>query len=76
MKNFTPEDLLEFHYNEMPAKKRNELLQTLSENWSLRQKMDIIEEAAERLDKSIERPRDAAVEHILRYAAVHSRATL
>jgi hypothetical protein len=76
MKNFSPEDLLEFHYHEMSDEKSLQLEQALKENWSLKQKMEVIQEAAERLTKSMESPRPQAVDFILRYACKHVKAAL
>ena len=51
MKEFSPEDLLEFHYRELSPEQSLELEQELRRNWPLRQKLEVIQEAAERLDK-------------------------
>jgi tellurite resistance protein len=75
MRNFTPEDLLEFHYNEMQAEERKEMIKTLRENWSLREKLAVIREAANRLNKSIEKPRKESVKTILEYAGRFQKAS-
>ena len=76
MKNFTPEDLLEFHYRELAAEQETELQNELNQNWALRQKLNVIREAASRLDKSMEAPRREAVSRVLGYAAKHLKAEL
>ena len=76
MKNFTPEDLLEFHYHELTAEQELELQSELLHNWALSQKLNVIREAASRLDKSMESPRREAVSRILDYAASYSNAEL
>jgi len=76
MKNFTPEDLLEFHYKEMTAEQSVELQEELQQNWALRQKLEVIREAAKRLDKSIESPRREAISRILAYAGCKQKAAL
>jgi hypothetical protein len=68
MTNFTPEDLLEYHYDEMPAETRSQLNKELASNWALRQKLLVIEEAAQRLDKSMVSPDNRVVGRILAYA--------
>ena len=68
MTNFTPEDLLEFYYNEMPANSRSQMSEELTSNWALRQKMVVIEEAARRLDKSLVSPDDRVIQRIMGYA--------
>jgi hypothetical protein len=69
MHNFTPEDLLEFHYGELDAGHALLLEQALKEDWSLREKMAVIREASNRLDKSFYTPREAVVNRILSYAS-------
>jgi hypothetical protein len=76
MKEFSPEDLLEFHYNEMSPEQRLELEQELKKNWSLKQKMEVILEAAKQLDKSMESPRPKALIAILSYAGKKAKATM
>ena len=76
MKNFTPEDLLEFHYQELTAEQSIELQEELTQNWALRQKLDVIREAGIRLDKSMESPRIEAIKRILAYAGCKQKATL
>lgn len=69
MHNFTPEDLLEFHYGELEAGNAMQMEQALKEDWTLREKMAVIREATQRLDKSMYSPREAVVSRILSYAA-------
>lgn len=76
MKEFSPEDLLEFHYNEMTPEQRIEMELELKNNWSLRQKMEVIREAAIRLNKSIESPRTEAITSILAYAGRNAKVSL
>jgi hypothetical protein len=76
MKEFSPEDLLEYQYNEMTPEQIIELEDQLKNNWSLRQKMEVIREAVNRLNKSIEKPRSEAINAILAYAARHEKVTM
>lgn len=76
MKNFTPEDLLEFYYGEMSPERSRMLEQAIEESWPLKEKMRVIAEAAARLDKSTVSPREKSVADIVRYAATHSSATI
>lgn len=76
MRNFTPEDLLEFHYNELPADQAKEMADELQNNWALREKLAVIREAAQRLDKSMEKPRKEVVSAILKYAAKQKKAVV
>ena len=69
MHNFTPEDLLEFHYGDLDDRNAMLLEQALKEDWTLREKMAVIREASNRLDKSFYAPREAVVNRILSYAS-------
>jgi hypothetical protein len=69
MHNFTPEDLLEFHYGDLEAGNAMRLEQALKDDWTLREKMTVIREASKRLDKSFYAPREAVVNRILSYAS-------
>lgn len=75
MHNFTPEDLLEYHYGEMSATRAKEMEQALQEDWTLREKLAVIREAGARLDKSIYSPGEAVVNRILNYAASFTTVT-
>ncbi len=68
MINFTPEDLLEYHYGEMEPSQAEMLEKVLEEDWALNQKRIVIAEAAARLDKSIYAPRQVVLERIMEYA--------
>jgi hypothetical protein len=69
MINFTPEDLLEYHYGEMPPSQAAMLEKVLEEDWALNQKRIVIAEAAARLDKSIYAPRQIVLDRIIDYAS-------
>lgn len=75
MHNFTPEDLLEYHYGEMDAENAIKLEQALQEDWTLREKLSVIREAGTRLDKSICSPGEAVINRILDYAKVMNTVT-
>ena len=66
---FTPEDLLEYFYQETSPEKTIAIAAALEANWALRQKYEVICEATDRLDKSFVAPRNKAVQSILDYAA-------
>lgn len=71
---FTPEDLLEFYYQETSPEKSNAIALALENNWALQQKFDVICQAAEKLDKSVRSPRNASVQSVLNYATSHLAA--
>lgn len=74
MNLFTPEDLLEYYYQETPSEKSVDIANALQTDWTLYQKYEIICQAAAWLDKSAVSPRNEAVQNILDYAA-HTTAT-
>lgn len=65
---FTPEDLLEYYYQETSPEKTQAIALAFETNWALLQKFDVICQAAERLDKTIRSPRPASVQAIMDYA--------
>ena len=76
MKDFSPEDLLEYHYGEMNVEKSQKLEERLVTDWTLREKLEVIKEASEKLDKSLESPRKKSVDFIIEYAEAHLSATI
>lgn len=69
MNNFTPEDLLQYHYGEMEGEQKALLENTLRQDWALREKLAVIREAFVRLDKSFYSPSERSVNTIMAYAA-------
>ena len=72
MNNYTPEDLLEYHYQETSPEKSNAIATAIEASWALQQKYDVIRQAAESLDKSIRGPRPQSIQFVLNYAGEHS----
>ncbi len=68
MYNFTPEDLLQYHYNELTAEESKLLEASVQDDWVLREKLSVIREAAQRLNKSLYSPRQEAINEIMQYA--------
>lgn len=66
---FTPEDLLQFHYDEMPATTKSELKKQLESDWTLQQKLSVIEEASRFLDQSMSAPRTKTIDKLMAYAS-------
>ena len=73
---FTPEDLLEYYYQETSTEKSNAIATAIEENWALQQKFDVICKAANRLDKSVRSPRINSLQHIIDYAISHAPAEM
>ena len=75
MPNFTPEDLLLYHYKALDNKRETELFNELSINWPLKEKYEVLKEAIVRLDNmKLSSPREQSVQNILHYAS--RKATL
>jgi hypothetical protein len=72
MSNFTPEDLLEYFYQETSPKKTEAIQLALENQWPLQQKYNVITQAAERLEKSLLAPRKQSVASIVEHAAKHA----
>lgn len=69
MRNFTPEDLIQFYYHELPEEKAAYLQERMRTDWTLVEKLDVIAEAAERLELSLNKPHRRSLESIFAYAA-------
>jgi hypothetical protein len=68
MTNFTPEDLLLYLYKESSPELTQAIDKALKMDWTLREKLAIIQVAGERLDKILESPRTEVILNILDYA--------
>lgn len=68
MPNFTPEDLLLYLYKEMSPEQVVFIEAALKEDWTLREKMDVLKISMQRLDKIKLSPRTEVVENVLNYA--------
>jgi hypothetical protein len=68
MSLYTPEDLLRYLYKETAPEETAAIEAALKQDWSLREKLEVIRVSGERLDKIIESPRQELVQHILNYA--------
>jgi hypothetical protein len=67
MHNFTPEDLIQFLYNETSSRKSAAIKAALENDWTLREMFDLAVSAQKRLDAFKVSPREEAVSKILRY---------
>ncbi len=76
MPNFTTEDLLLYMYNEMSKLQKAALEKELKTNWALREKLRVLSESEQRLQKlSLHSPRKQTVEAIMEYAANSSEVS-
>jgi hypothetical protein len=64
-------------YNESNASNRTLIEKELEENWTLREKLNVLKEAFERLNKvKLQSPRQQSVDAILRYACYSSKVSV
>lgn len=72
MTNFTPEDLLLYLYKETTAVETVAIEAALKQDWTLREKLEVLKLSMQRLDKITVAPRTEIVLDVLNYARVHS----
>ncbi len=68
MHSFTPEDLIQYVYNETSTQKSAAIKVALEADWNLREQYEEIVSAQKSLEKLIFSPRKKAVDNILAYA--------
>lgn len=68
MINFTAEDLVLYLCKETTETQTISIEKALQEDWTLREKLQVLKTSLERLDKIIESPRTEIILEILRYA--------
>ncbi|MGK2864009.1 MAG: hypothetical protein ACSLE0_18905 [Chitinophagaceae bacterium] len=76
MRNFTPEDLLLYLYNESTPQLNAAIEQALSLDWTLREKLTVLKTSMLRLDQIHETPRTEVILKILNYAREKSTETV
>ena len=75
MQKYTPEDLLLYLYQETSADKASAIESSLENDWTLREKLQVIKTAMQRLDSLHTSPRTQTVLNILKYAAKETELT-
>jgi len=65
---FTPEDLLLYLYKESSPELTAAIETALQEDWTLREKMQVIQSSVDQLDKVMVSPRMEAVIKVINYA--------
>jgi hypothetical protein len=68
MHNFTPEDLLQYLYNETSPAQTAAITAALETDWSLREKFEVITSAQSRLETLKMSPSQQTIDNILSYA--------
>lgn len=69
MSLFTPEDLLLYLYKETTPEQTAAIDTALANDWTLREKLAVMQASKSRLDTLVETPRTETVLNILKYAA-------
>jgi len=68
MTRYTPEDLLQYLYKETSATETSAIEEALKQDWTLREKLEVLKESVRSLDRSLESPRVEVVLNVLNYA--------
>lgn len=68
MINFTPEDLIQYLYNETSPEQTAAIEEALGRDWTLREKFEVLKASKSRLDTLLESPRTEVVLNVLNYA--------
>jgi hypothetical protein len=68
MHNFTPEDLLQYLYNETSPAQTAQIKAALETDWTLREKFEVINSAHSRLEALKMSPSQKTIDNILSYA--------
>jgi len=73
MPSFTPEDLLLYLYNETSPEMTKAVEEALKNDWTLREKLNVLKISKQRLNNVIESPRTEVILKILNYAREKSK---
>jgi hypothetical protein len=65
---FTPEELIQYLYKETSAAKTAEIEDALQSDWTLREKLEVLQNSMQALKTPLESPRTEAVMNIMNYA--------
>ena len=72
MQKYTPEDLLLYLYQEASVETVSAIEESLEKDWTLREKLQVMKTAMQRLDSLTTSPRTETVLNILKYAATQT----
>jgi hypothetical protein len=65
---FTPEELIQYMYKETSPEKTRAIEEALLADWTLREKLEVLQSSTDCLSKIAESPRTVAVLNVLNYA--------
>ncbi len=69
MHNYSPEELIQYLYNETSSQTTAAIETALQQDWTLREKLSVLKASAERLNSIVETPRTEIILSILKHAA-------
>jgi hypothetical protein len=65
---FTPEELIQYLYKETSPARTAQIEEVLQHDWTLREKLEVLKNTMQALDRPLESPRTEAVMNVLNYA--------
>jgi hypothetical protein len=65
---FTPEELLQYLYKETSAEKAAAIEAALRDDWTLREKLEVLQSSIQGLNTALESPRTEVVLRVMNYA--------
>jgi flagellin-specific chaperone FliS len=65
---FTPEELIQYLYKETSPDRTAQIEEMLQSDWSLREKLEVLQKSIDVLNRPLESPRTEAVLNVLNYA--------
>jgi hypothetical protein len=75
MHNYSPEDLILYLYKETSPEATTAIEKALQEDWTLREKLDVLKTSIERLNSITVSPRTEVILNILRHARTEEKIT-
>ena len=65
---FTPEELIQYLYKETSPARTAQIEDVLQHDWTVRDKLEVLKNTVQALDRPLESPRTEAVMNVLNYA--------
>ena len=65
---FTPEELIQYLYKETSPARTAQIEEALQHDWTLREKLEVLRNTLQVIDRPLESPRTEAVMNVLNYA--------
>ena len=65
---FTPVELIQYMYKETSPSRTAQIEEMLQHDWTLREKLEVLQNSMQILDRPLESPRTEAVMNVLNYA--------